>query len=163
MNTEFKVKLTPKDDKAKYSQSVPMLILLKEDLIIEIALMHYYGIIAVLLFSKYASPILAQRKPNRKLRVLVNLRKTNSLIAVDHTNNNHPVSTTLGREVTILQSRLLPGLSLFAHGGRTVSGNGCIQFGQSKFCLQMTCKRSQQICVCLFKFHARVLGPSCLS
>ena len=62
MNTEFKVKLTPKDDKAVYSQSLPMLIHLKEDLIVELALMHKYGIITVLPFSKYASPIFAQRK-----------------------------------------------------------------------------------------------------
>ena len=40
MNTEFKVKLTPKDDKAVYSQSLLMPIHLKEDLIVELALMH---------------------------------------------------------------------------------------------------------------------------
>ena len=40
MNTEFKVKLTPKDDKAIYSQSLPIPIHLKEDLIVELALMH---------------------------------------------------------------------------------------------------------------------------
>ena len=83
MNTEFKVKLTPKDDKAIYSQNLPMLIHLKEDLIVELALMHKYGIITVLPFSKYASPIFAQRKPNGKLRLLVDLRKINSLIADD--------------------------------------------------------------------------------
>ena len=66
MNTEFKVQLTPKDDKAAYSQSLPMPIHLKEDLIVELALMHKYGIITVLPFSKYASPIFAQRKPNGK-------------------------------------------------------------------------------------------------
>ena len=93
MNTEFKVKLTPKDDKAVYSQSLPMPIQLKEDLIIELSLMHKYGIITVLPFSKYASPIFAQRKPNGKLRLLVDLRKMNTLIADDYTNNNHPVST----------------------------------------------------------------------
>ena len=71
MNTEFKVKLTPKDDKAVYSQSLPMPIHLKEDLIVELALMHKYGIITVLPFSKYASPIFAQRKPNGKLRVWI--------------------------------------------------------------------------------------------
>ena len=64
MNTEFKVRLTPKDDKAVYSQSLPMPIHLKEDLIFELALMHKYGIITVLPFSKYASPIFAERKPN---------------------------------------------------------------------------------------------------
>ena len=93
MNTEFKVKLTPKDDKAVYSQSLPMPIHLKEDLNVELALMHKYGIVTVLPFSKYASPIFAQRKPNGKLRLLVDLRKINSLFADDNTNNNHPVST----------------------------------------------------------------------
>ena len=61
MNTEFKVKLTPKDERAAYSQSLPMPIHLKEDLVVELALMHKYGIITVLPFSKYASPIFAQR------------------------------------------------------------------------------------------------------
>ena len=42
MNTDFKVKLTPKDDKAVYSQSLLMPIHLKEDLIVELALMHKY-------------------------------------------------------------------------------------------------------------------------
>ena len=94
MNTEFKVRLTPKDDKANYSQNVPMPIHLKEGLIVELALMHKYGIITVLPFSKYASPIFAQRKPNGKLRLLVDLRKINTLIADDYTNKNHPVSTS---------------------------------------------------------------------
>ena len=43
MNTEFKVKLTPKDDKAVYSQNLPMPIHLKEDLIVELAPMHKVG------------------------------------------------------------------------------------------------------------------------
>ena len=64
MNTEFKLKLTPKNDKVVYSQSLPMPVHLKEDLNVEMALMHKYGIITVLPFSKYASPIFAQRKPN---------------------------------------------------------------------------------------------------
>ena len=66
MNTEFKVKITPKDDKAVYRQTLPMPIHLKEDLIVGLALLHRYGIITVLPFSKYASPIFALRKPNWK-------------------------------------------------------------------------------------------------
>ena len=57
MNTEFKVKLTSKDKKAVYSQNLPVPIHLKEDLIVKLALMHKYGIITVLPFSQYASPI----------------------------------------------------------------------------------------------------------
>ena len=46
-------------------------------------------------FSKYASPIFAQRKPNGNLGLLEDLRKiiTLTLIADDYTNNKHPVST----------------------------------------------------------------------
>ena len=76
MNTEFKVRLIPKDDKAVFSQSLPMPIHLKEDLIVELVLMHKNGIITVLPFSKYASPIFAQRKPNGKIRLLVDLKKS---------------------------------------------------------------------------------------
>ena len=93
MNMEFKVKLTPKDDKAVYSQRLPIRIQMKQDVILEKALMYKYGFITVLPFSKYASPILAQRKPNRKFRLLVDLRKLNILIADDNTKNILPVST----------------------------------------------------------------------
>ena len=93
MNTEFEVRLTPKDDKAVHSQNRPMPIHLKNNSIVELALMHEYGIITVLPFSKYANPIFAQRKPNRKLRLLVDLRKINTLIADDYPNKNYPVST----------------------------------------------------------------------
>ena len=92
MNTKFKVKLTPKDDKAVYSQSLPKPIHLKEDLIVELTLMHNYGIITVLPSSKYAGPVVAQTKSNGKLPVLVNLRKFNSLSADSYTNNSHIVS-----------------------------------------------------------------------
>ena len=64
---------------------------LKEDLIVELALMHKYGIITVLPFPKYASPIFAHRKPNGKLRLLLDLRKINSLIMDDYKDNNRPV------------------------------------------------------------------------
>ena len=95
MNTQLKVSLTPQDDwkKPVYTQILTVPIILKEDLTVELASMHRYGIITTLPFSKYASPILAQRKPNGKLRLLVDLRKINALTADDYINNNHPVST----------------------------------------------------------------------
>ena len=93
MNTEFKKRLTPKDGEVVYSQTLPTPIHLKKDLIVELTLMPKYGNIIVLPFSKYASPIFAQRKSNGKLRLLVHLRKISTLIADDSTNNNHPVST----------------------------------------------------------------------
>ena len=140
MNTEFKVKLTPKDDKAVYSQSLPMPIHLKEDLIVELALMHKYGIITVLPFSKYASPIFAQRKPNGKLRLLVDLRKINSLIADDYTNNNHPVSTLSDA------AQHLAGKSLFCK----------LDCSQAYHCLQMADQRSVEMLA--FNFASRTFA-----
>ena len=93
INTEFKVQLTPLDNRPAYSQSLPAPINLKDDILVELALLHKCGIITTLPFSKYGSPIFAQTKPNRKLRLLVDLRKINTLIADDYINNNHPVST----------------------------------------------------------------------
>ena len=63
MNTEFKMRLTPQDEKTVFSQSLPKPIPLKEDLFVEIALIDNYGIITVLHFSEYANPIFAQREP----------------------------------------------------------------------------------------------------
>ena len=93
INCEFKVKLTPNDDRPAYSQSLPTPINLKDDITVELALLHMYGIITTLPFSKYASPIFAQREPNGRLRLLVDLRKIKNLITEDYVNNNHPVST----------------------------------------------------------------------
>ena len=87
------MKLTPNDYRPAYSQSLPTPINLKDDITVELALLHKYGIITTLPFSKNASPIFAQRKPNGRLRLLVDLRKINNLITEDYTNNNHPVST----------------------------------------------------------------------
>ena len=91
MKTQFKVSLTPKDDKHVHNQILLVPMNLKEDL--TVALTHLYGIITEQPFSKYASLIFAQRKPIDKLRLLVELRKINGLIADDYINNNHPVST----------------------------------------------------------------------
>ena len=140
MNTEFKVKLTPKDDKAVYGQSLPMPIHLKEDVIGELAIMHKYGIIAVLPFSKYASPIFAQRKPNGKLRLLVDLREINSLIADDYTNNNHPVSTLSDA------AQHLAGKSLFCK----------LDCSQAYHCLQMADQKSVEMLA--FNFASRTFA-----
>ena len=140
MNTEFKVRLTPKDDKAVYSQSLPMPVHLKEDLIVELTLMPKYGIITVLPFSKYASPIFAQRKPNGKLRLLVDLRKINTLIADDYTNNNHPVSTLSDA------AQHLAGKSLFCK----------LDCSQAYHCLQMADQRSVEMLA--FNFASRTFA-----
>ena len=52
-NREFKVKLTPNDDRPAYSQNLPTPINLKDDITVELALLHRYGIITTLPFSEY--------------------------------------------------------------------------------------------------------------
>ena len=69
--------------------------------------MHKYGIITVLPFFKYASPIFAQRMPNGKLRLLVDLRKINSLIADEYTNDNNLPVTTLSDAAQHLAAKSL--------------------------------------------------------
>ena len=141
MNTEFKVRLKPKDDKAVYSQNLPMPIHLEEeDLIVEPALMHKYGISTVLPFSKYESPIFAQRKPNGKLRLLVDLRKINTLIADGFTKNSHPVSTLSDA------GQHLAGKSLFCK----------LDCSEAYHCLQMADQRSVEMLA--FIFASRTLA-----
>ena len=93
INTEFKIKLTPKHDEPVYAQSLPTQTNLKDDLLVELALMQEYGIITTLPYSKYSSPIFAQRKPSGKLRILVDLRRINHLLKNDYNQHNHPVTT----------------------------------------------------------------------
>ena len=140
INTEFKVTLTPKDDKPVYSQNLRLPIHLKEDLIVDLALMHNYGIITVLPFSKYASRIFAQRKPNGELRLLVYLRKINSLIADDYTNKNHPVSTLSDA------AQHWAGKSLFCK----------LDCSQAYHCLQMADQRSVEMLA--FNFASRTFA-----
>ena len=66
---KFKLKLTAIDKKSSYRQNQPMPIHLTADIFAELTLLHKNGMITVLLFSKYASPIYAERKANGKLRL----------------------------------------------------------------------------------------------
>ena len=91
-NRDLKVKLTPNDDRPAYSQNLPTSINTNDDITVDLELLHNYGVITTL-FSKYSSPIFAQRKPNGRLRLLIDLCKINNLIPEDYVNHNHPVRT----------------------------------------------------------------------
>ena len=102
---------------------------LKEDLIVELALVHKYGFINLLPLSKYAKTIFAQRKPNGKLRLLVDVWKINSLNGDDYTNNIHPVCTLSYAALH------LAGKSLFCK----------LDCSQAYHCLQMADQRSVEM------------------
>ena len=134
MNTEFNVKLIPKDDEAVYSQNLPMPIHLKKDLIVELSLIHKYGNLMIIPFSKYASPNFARRNPNGKRRLHVDLTKINSLIADDYTNYNHPVSFFSGK------TQHLAGKSLCCK----------LDCSQACHCLQRADQRSLEMLALIF-------------
>ena len=129
INTEFKVQLTLLDNRPAYSESFPAPINLKDDILVELALLHKYGMITTLPLSKYASPKIAQRKPNGKLRLLVGLRKINTLIADDCSNNNHRVRTLT------YAAQHMAGKKLFC----------IIDRSQAYHCLQMADQQSIEI------------------
>ena len=67
INTDFKIKLTPKHDDPVYAQSLPTPTNLKDYLLVELALMQEYGIITTLPYS-------------------------NHLLKNDYNKHNHPVT-----------------------------------------------------------------------
>ena len=93
MNTQLKVTLIPKDDKPVYTQSLSVPINFNEDLTAVLELLHRYGIITTLPFSKHASPIFDQWEPNGKLRLLVYLRKINADDYINTTTPSAPYRT----------------------------------------------------------------------
>ena len=84
LNTELEIKLTPEHNLPVYVQSPQTPIHLRDELTVELALMHYYNLITTLSHSKYSSPIFAQRKDSGKLRILIDLRRINHLLRNDY-------------------------------------------------------------------------------
>ena len=106
----------------------------------DLALLHKIGIVTTLPFSIDASPIFAQRKPNGELRLLVVLRKKNTLIADDYLNNNHPLSTLTDA------AQHLAGKNLFFK----------LDCSRAYHCLQMADQQSIELLA--FNFASRTLA-----
>ena len=139
------MKLTPNDKRPAFCQRLPTPINLKNDITVKLALLHNYGIITTLPFSKYASPIFAQRKPKGCLRLLVDLRKINNLMTEVYANNNHPVSTSSDA------AQHMAGKKRFCK----------LNCSQAYHCLQMADYQSIQILA--FKLASRPFAYSCLA
>ena len=90
-DTELKMKLTLAHDLPVYVRSPPTPIHLRDEILVELALMQYYGRMTLLPNSKYSSPIFAQRKPSGKLRIFIDLRRVH-LLRNDYSDNNFPIS-----------------------------------------------------------------------
>ena len=123
-----------------YAQSLPTPTNLKDDLLVELALMQEYGIITTLPYSKYSSPIFAQRKPIGKLRILVDLRRINHLLKNDYNQHNHPVTTIADA------AQHMAGKSYFCK----------LDCSQAYHCLQMADEQSIQLLA--FNFGSRTFA-----
>ena len=84
---------------------------LKEDIIVELALLHQYGIITTLPFRNYHSVMhnLRAKKPNGELQLLIDLRKISKFILDDNINKKDPFSTL----TDAAQLMLVTGKNLF--------------------------------------------------
>ena len=76
-----------------YTQGPPTPIHYRDEVLVELAFLQYWGVITTMTYSKYSSPIFAVRKPSGKLRILVDLRRINHLIRHDYDNHNFPIAT----------------------------------------------------------------------
>ena len=139
-NTDCIVKLTPEHDKPIYTSNPTTPIHLRDEILIELALMQYYDIITSLPFSKYSSPIFAQRKSSGKLRILIDLRRINHLLRHDYTNNNFPIPTMSDA------SAHLAGKKIFAK----------MDCSQAYFSMQMADEKSVQLLA--FNFGGRTFA-----
>ena len=133
------VKPTPEHDRPIYSPNSITPKHLRDELIIELALMQYYDIIT-LHNSKYSSPIFAQRKGSEKLRILIDLRKKNHLLQHDYVNNKFPIPTMYEA------SAHLSGKKIFAK----------MDCSQAYFSMQMADERSVQLLA--FNFGRRTFA-----
>ena len=68
------------NDLPLYAQGLLTPIHLTDELQVELALMHYYGIITTLSQPRYSGPLFAHRKESGKHRMIIDLRQINHLL-----------------------------------------------------------------------------------
>ena len=143
--SNFSVRLKPEHDRPVYSACPPAPIDFRDDILVELALMTYFGIVKPLTYSKNSSPLFCQRKPSGKLRMLIDLRKINHLIRHDYESHNFPISTLADA------GNHLAGKTLFAK----------LDCRQAYHCIPMADELSIQLLA--FNFGARTYAFSRLA
>ena len=88
----MKVKFIPAHDLPLYVQSTPTAIHLRDEILVQFALMQFYGIVMLLPNSKKSCPIFAQGNSSEKLRILIDFRGVNHLFRNEYSNNKFPIS-----------------------------------------------------------------------
>ena len=109
-NKVFEIKLTPQHDKPMYTRGPSTAIDLREDLLVELSLMQYFGIVTNLPFSNYSSPLFAKRKQSGALRFLIDNRRVNHLIRHYYDSHNFPISTLADASAHLAEKKLFAKL-----------------------------------------------------
>ena len=144
-NSNLKVKPSPEHQRPIYTQGPPTPIHLRKALTVELALMHYFGLITTLSHSKYSSPLFAHRKPSGKLRMLIDLRRINHSIKTDYINSKFPISNMTDA------SNHFAGKSLLTK----------LDCSRAYHCVQMADDLSVQILA--FNFRSQTYAYKCLA
>ena len=142
-NTELKFKLTPEHPLPVYVQGPPAPIHLRDEILIELALLQYFNILTTLSHSKYSSPIFVHRKSSGKLRI-IDLRRVNHL-RHDYLNSNFPISNMTDAKNHFAGKSLLCKLDC----------------SQAYHCVQMADDLSVQLLA--FNFASRTFAYNCLA
>ena len=150
-NSNLKINLTLEHQGPLYTQGPPTPIQLKNELTVELALMHYFVLITTLSHSKNTSPLFAHRKPSGKLRMLIDLRSINQSFKTKYIDSNFPISNMTDA------SNHFAGKILFTK----------LNFSQAYHCVQMADDLSVQLLAFNFgsrtyayKYLAQGLGKS---
>ena len=144
-NSDLKFKLKTENTRPLYTQGPRTPMHLRHELTVDIALMHYYGLITTLSHSKYSSPLFAHQKPSGKLRMLIDLRRINHSLKNDYINSIFAISNITDA------SNHFAGKSLFTK----------LDCSQAYHCVQMADDLSIQLLA--FNFGSRIYAYKCLT
>ena len=128
-----------------YVQGPPAPIHLRDEILVELALLQYFNIITTLSHSKYSSPIFFHRKSSGKLRILIDLRRVNHLLRHDYLNSNFPISNMTDA------TNHFAGKNLFCK----------LDCSQAYHCVQMADDFSVHLLA--FNFASRTFAYNCLA
>ena len=91
-NIELRFRRTPEHPLPVYVRGPPAPFHLRNEVLIELALLQNFDIITTLSHSKDCSRILVYHKSSGKLKVLIDLRHVNHLLRLEFLNSNFPIS-----------------------------------------------------------------------
>ena len=100
-NTVLKLKIIPEHPFLVYVQGPPTPFHLRDEILLELAILHYFIIITTLSQPKYSSPLFFHRKSSGKLPTFIDLRRVNHLLCQDFLNSIVPISNKTDATITV--------------------------------------------------------------